>query len=96
MLLDIECRKCKGTGLYSGFAEKQGIAVVCHICDGTGCEIIDVEKFTERKLRKDIKRVYLRNWGFVLDFGFRDDLSISYKDFLNGVMPPETPKFGEN
>jgi len=36
--LDIVCQSCDGTGLYKGFAEKDGAAVVCSRCDGTGKE----------------------------------------------------------
>lgn len=30
------CKSCDGTGLYVGFAEKEGCAVICHYCKGTG------------------------------------------------------------
>ena len=33
---DCECESCKGTGLYVGMAEREGSAVVCHTCKGTG------------------------------------------------------------
>ncbi|GAH55007.1 unnamed protein product, partial [marine sediment metagenome] len=33
---DCECNDCKGTGLYTGMAEGDGFAVVCHACNGTG------------------------------------------------------------
>lgn len=36
--LKIYCRRCGGTGLYSGFAEPEGVAVICLGCDGSGAE----------------------------------------------------------
>ena len=32
----IECQACGGTGLYKGMAERDGAAVVCSCCNGTG------------------------------------------------------------
>lgn len=31
-----ECTDCHGTGLYSGFCEAKGEAVICTGCDGQG------------------------------------------------------------
>jgi hypothetical protein len=33
---DARCTSCEGSGLYVGFAEKDGMAVVCSTCKGTG------------------------------------------------------------
>lgn len=41
-----ECQDCRATGLYSGFAEPKGTAVICHKCDGTGCVEICFTPFT--------------------------------------------------
>jgi len=34
--MDIECPSCNGTGLYCGMGEKEGVAVVCCKCQGSG------------------------------------------------------------
>lgn len=34
--IQCQCPSCKGTGLYSGFAEPAGTAVICQECDGKG------------------------------------------------------------
>lgn len=65
--LDVECRDCGATGLYMGLGERNGCAVVCHTCKGTGCEHIKLEftKFKKRKKRTDVKRVFEHGAGFV-------------------------------
>lgn len=62
---DQECKSCKGTGLYVGFAERDGFAVVCHACNGTGCQHVKVEydDFESRKDREGIKTVIQANPG---------------------------------
>jgi hypothetical protein len=52
-----ECEACGATGLYCGFAEPKGTAVVCYKCKGTGCQEIQYTPFTARKRRKDVKNV---------------------------------------
>lgn len=60
-----ECPQCRGTGLYTGFAERDGAAVVCKGCEGTGriVQTIHFEDFTGRKQKAGIKRVLLCNPG---------------------------------
>lgn len=54
----IECGACGGTGLYSGFAEPEGVAVICHSCrgkgHGTGSKV-----FHGRKRLKGVRTVWL-------------------------------------
>jgi len=52
--IDMECRSCEGTGLYSGMCEPKGVAVVCHTCNGSGCEKLSYKPFIGRKPRTDI------------------------------------------
>ena len=52
-----ECEACGGTGLYCGFAEPKGTAVVCRICNGTGCHVIHYKPFTGRRRREGVERV---------------------------------------
>ena len=33
---DAKCKSCKGTGLFAGMAEHDGMAVVCYKCKGAG------------------------------------------------------------
>lgn len=47
--LDIACKACGGTGLYVGMGERDGAAVVCHTCQGTGKDTFSYEPFTSRK-----------------------------------------------
>lgn len=93
----VECDKCKGTGLYVGVCERGGAAVICYCCKGTGA--VDVEyhfnKFTERKLRDSVKRVF-DNCGFcisahnvevdgkILKF---EEAGASYDEWLAGKKP---------
>ena len=49
----IECQYCYGTGLYSGFAEGPGGAVICKGCQGSGCEVFVVQNpFIKRKRKR--------------------------------------------
>ena len=66
---DYECKACHGTGLYMGMAEKNGAAVVCCTCKGTGKAHFkfEYEVFTIRKQRTDVQRVYRTNPGIFVD-----------------------------
>lgn len=78
---EIECGTCKGTGLYVGIAERDGAAVICSRCNGTG-KINFSETFyifKGRKERKDVERVFDNNY----------DCFISAKDsIVNGELIP--------
>jgi hypothetical protein len=96
---DCECNSCKGTGLYCGFAECKGAAVICHDCKGTGKVAISqtFTKFVTRKRRNNVKRVYETGAGYSIgaeDVVTRDGDMIhfsrygaDYQDWLNGVKP---------
>jgi len=81
-----ECSACGGTGVYSGFAEPEGVGVVCLRCGGTGCVEVKYALFTKRKKRRDIKTVKLSRGSTILSCG-PGGTEVSYKDFLNGKMP---------
>lgn len=68
---DEECPKCNGTGLYSGMAEHDGAAVVCHTCKGTGCHHFrhTYKEFKGRKQRSGVERVYETNPGIAIGKG---------------------------
>lgn len=46
------CDICKGTGIYKGCAEKEGLGVVCRICYGKGYHTLQL-KPTDEVLRDD-------------------------------------------
>jgi len=66
-----KCTDCGGTGLYVGLAERDGAAVVCYVCKGTGCKTIKItwKDFEGRIPRREIKRVYEVNPGIVIGGG---------------------------
>ncbi len=82
-----------GTGVYIGMAERDGAAVVCHKCKGTGCFDFrnEYEPFEARKRRDGIERVYEINPGICVGagkdspFNLYDFGGISYEDWLDGT-----------
>jgi len=65
---DQKCKACGGTGLYTGMAERDGAAVVCHACKGTGCHHtkFEYEDFEGRQKHETAKRVYAANPGIFI------------------------------
>ncbi len=104
--IDIECPACKATGVYTGMGERDGAAVVCRKCNGTGKYhySYSYECFVGRRLRDDVKRVYLSGYGFVVTskkikfegIGTIDmnKEGVSYKEFLSGKTPKHIEKLG--
>lgn len=89
---DQECPSCKGTGLYVGMAERDGAAVVCHTCKGTGCKHnrIEYSDFAGKKINSAVRRVFEFNPGIVIGHGGEKHYSLS--DF--GGMPVADWKHG--
>lgn len=58
--IKIECPSCRGTGLYKGFAEPKGCAVICTDCGGAGFKQYQYKIFTGRKEMPDIETVIKR------------------------------------
>lgn len=54
-----KCEACNSTGLYVGFAEPVGTAVICRTCNGNGFCEIEIKLFLERKRRQGISRVFV-------------------------------------
>jgi hypothetical protein len=88
IIYDGECNYCGGTGLYIGSAERDGAAVVCNKCGGSGKIHIEEKLFIGKKVASGVKRVYEKNPGFYIgtdsinkleDFG-----GLSYHDWING------------
>jgi hypothetical protein len=93
----IQCPSCKGTGLYKGFAEKDGAAVVCHTCQGTGKTDFSYEEFTGRKEREGVNRVYDGTHGYgISDIDYTtaegkvirfSEGGCTYEEWKNGATP---------
>lgn len=87
IMFNAECDGCGGTGLYRGFMEGPGHAVVCTNCAGTGCATVRLKPFEGRKRKNGIKKVRFGS-GLIAD-NFGESVWFSYKDFLEKV--PTTP-----
>lgn len=61
-----ECDSCHGTGLYVGFVEREGEAVVCVSCGGTGGQKLSFKPYTGRKGKRGIKKVRFGS-GLIID-----------------------------
>ena len=88
-----QCRDCGGTGLYVGLAERDGAAIVCPTCKGTGCRTIRVEweDFDGREIRQGVDRVFEVNPGICIgagverhDYDLADFGGMDYEDWENG------------
>lgn len=101
---DCECESCKATGLYIGFAEKNGSAVVCNNCEGTGKKHtkISYDDFEKRRTRKNVERVFQANPGIGIGtrkgpeetaehgpLALTDFGGMPYKDWLAGKPFPK-------
>jgi hypothetical protein len=82
-----ECNSCKGTGLYHGFCEANGEAVVCLGCDGTGCATITYTPFTKRHGKRGIKVVRRSRGTFIATGVGGHGESVTYAEFQEGKMP---------
>ena len=82
---DERCPSCKGTGIYVGMGERDGYAVVCHTCNGTGVHHYEhkYEEPVEKWMRKDVRMVVEVNPGICLggDLNFG---GMSYQDWFSG------------
>lgn len=85
--IDITCEACHGTGLYSGFAEPEGTAVVCLGCKGQGHHSFTYTPFTKRKGKKGIRMVFNSAGGFIATGIGPKGLGVTYKEFQKGMMP---------
>jgi len=87
VVVQAECSACDGTGLYQGFAEPKGTAVVCIRCNGTGCSNLSYEPFTRRRGRKGVQMVRRSAGSFIATGVGPTGDSITYKEFASGKMP---------
>lgn len=94
---DEKCKACEGTGLYRGMAERDGYAVVCRKCNGTGKFhfVHDYEEFSERVTRPNVHTVIEMNPGFCvggtqINFG-----GMPYEDWKSGDPFPAKSEMRE-
>lgn len=88
------CADCDGTGLYSGFCEGAGHAVICLGCGGTGCAKLQYIPFTRRRPRRDIKTVAVsQGKSIITGTGSKAGTTMTYIEFLSTV-PGTTIKKG--
>ena len=100
---DEQCKSCGGTGLFIGMAERDGAAIVCHTCEGTGCHHVKIEynDFEGIQSRSDVKHVFENNPGICLGnskgekipFTLKDFGGMPYRDWVDGL---KFPKNSEN
>lgn len=86
--ITIECPACRGTGLYRGFMEADGEAVICVRCSGSGAQELQYEEFTGRKHKNGVKKIRSGS-GTLLDNPGKSAW-VSYEEFKKKV--PEGKK----
>lgn len=84
-----ECSSCGGTGLYRGFAEREGEPVICLTCGGTGAEKIQYRPFTGRKGKRGVKCVRIGRSPFIVSgIGGIKGTEMTYEEFQRKIVPP--------
>jgi len=85
--VDAECDACRGTGLYQGFAEPKGTAVICDGCKGTGRVKLTYTPFTQRQPKKGVKWVTRSRGSFIATGVGPTGKRITYEEFEEGKLP---------
>lgn len=104
MKIVIECKSCKGTGVYQGMGEGGGAAVICQTCKGIGKTEFEYTEFTGRKKKSGVSRVYLNGYGYKISTGVvnfkgigkvdMDKEGVSYEEFCEGKIPTHIKQLG--
>lgn len=86
--MKVNCPPCRATGLYKGFAEPEGTAVICHSCNGKGSKEVNAgtiggTPFTGRKPNPGIQRV-MTDGGLWMTRGTNPS-TISIQEFYEKV-----------
>lgn len=81
-----ECDTCHATGLYIGMLERNGAAVPCNKCGGTGARRINYTPFTGRLPREGVRRVYCSGSDRILDPD-RSPGGIPIEEWHGGPVP---------
>lgn len=83
--MKVACDSCDSTGLYCGFAEPKGEAVICLDCKGIGAQDLVYKEFTGRKRRSGISTVRRSQGRFVpLGVGGAGQ-AMSYDEFTRSI-----------
>jgi len=81
------CEACDATGLYSGFAEPKGTAVICLGCKGRGWVESHLKEFTGRKKKSGVKVIkYSRGSFIATGVGPTDDPGMTYEEFEKSIQ----------
>ena len=82
-----ECQSCQGTGLYAGFCEPRGTAVICHGCGGKGWAIYSYKEFTGRKRKPGVRSIS-NSRGTLIAIGVGAvGKSMTYEQFEQAIKP---------
>ena len=87
IVVKYECPSCGGSGLYCGFMEGPGQAVVCVSCEGTGRVVDEFKPFTGRKKKHGVKTIRFGS-GYVVD-NTKKEVWFSYKEFEQQIKAPK-------
>ena len=88
--IQIQCPACAGSGLYQGFAERKGEAVVCISCEGSGATTISYTPYAGRKQEHNVNVVRVSRGSFIgTGVGGVDGTEMTYEEFQQEV--PEAP-----
>ena len=86
--IQVACESCKASGLYIGMGERDGAAIVCHRCKGTGAATLEYDDFQGRTARLKVRRVYQTNPGICIGEGNGHRLEqfggIPYEEWARG------------
>jgi hypothetical protein len=85
--IDSACPHCGATGLYCGFAEPAGVAVVCLACEGTGCLKLKYTPFTGRQPKSGARTVRRSAGTFLVSGVGPTGDSVTYAEFERGILP---------
>ncbi len=85
--VECECRACGGTGLYVGMCERDGAAIICSPCKGTGKSKITYTPFEGRREPPEgVTRVFVTNPGIRLNPSETSG-GVSLENWLLGADP---------
>ena len=76
-----ECTSCGGTGLYCGFAEPKGTAVICLGCNGQGWQQSNFREFEGRRKKTGVKSISRSSGGFIATGVGATGKSMTYAEF---------------
>jgi hypothetical protein len=91
--VECECPSCGGTGLYSGFAEPKGTAVICTRCKGTGMSTYSYTPFSGRKRKPGVHVIQYSQGSFIATGVGPTGASMTYDEFERRI---ESPAFGRD